>query len=198
MTAEEIPGISMHRDWGSGIINKGIRSGREYKESCERALNIAKYLSNQPSFLTEAWKVAQVRGNAQRSVAALALWLARGRKVHDAKDGVRADGYVEMKMEKLLKLINEVESVLGLTSKKDTNVCLYQKTEQNSTEVQEFPSKDDIEKAETEIRKSSEEIVDLNAVLNQLETNFDKQGRILKKNWRMITKRNIEFWFGEQ
>ena len=32
---QKIPGISPHEDWGAGAIDKGIRGGRDYRDTCE-------------------------------------------------------------------------------------------------------------------------------------------------------------------
>ncbi len=36
--------------------------------------------------------------------------------------------------------------------------------------------------------------VTVDAVLDQIEINAEKDGLVLKDNWRIITERNIEIW----
>jgi hypothetical protein len=58
-----------------------------------------------------------------------------------------------------------------------------------------LPNKEDIEYAESMLRKSTEEIISRDAVLNQVEINFRRIEKQLKENWREITIRNIGIWF---
>ncbi len=61
-----------------------------------------------------------------------------------------------------------------------------------------IPEKADIESAEWPLRKSPDEVVGIEDVLDQVEANFKKDGKPLKVNWRQITRRNIELWFGKE
>lgn len=61
-----------------------------------------------------------------------------------------------------------------------------------------LPQKANIEFAESQLRKSPEEVIGIEIVLDQVEANFVKAGKLLKANWREITKRNIEIWFSKQ
>jgi len=58
-----------------------------------------------------------------------------------------------------------------------------------------IPKKVDVEYAESQLRRFPGEVVIIEAVLNQVEVNFTKAGKILKENWHEITRRNIEIWF---
>lgn len=60
-----------------------------------------------------------------------------------------------------------------------------------------LPEKSHIELAESQLRKSDDEFIDREVVLDQVEANFTKAGKPLKDNWRNITRRNIEIWFGK-
>jgi energy-coupling factor transporter ATP-binding protein EcfA2 len=113
MKAKEIPGISQDNDWGTGIIEKGLRGGRAHKPTCERALIIAEKLIDNPSLLEIAWKTAKVHGSAKMSIAALALWLARGWEVYDTKDGVKCGGAgrkIILNANELSVLLSEIET----------------------------------------------------------------------------------------
>jgi len=61
-----------------------------------------------------------------------------------------------------------------------------------------LPEKADVEFAESQLRNSSDEVVSLDAVLDQVEKNIHEEGKGLKKNWRQITKLNIEVWFEKE
>ncbi|MFZ4440839.1 MAG: hypothetical protein ACOYOS_20690 [Syntrophales bacterium] len=61
-----------------------------------------------------------------------------------------------------------------------------------------LPENSDVDYAEMQLRKtSSDEVIGVDAVLDQIEDNFKIMGKPFKKNWREITKRNIEIWFGK-
>ena len=60
-----------------------------------------------------------------------------------------------------------------------------------------LPTKADIEFAESQLRKSEDEVISIESVLGQVERNFTNDGKLLKDNWRYITQRNIELWFGK-
>lgn len=61
-----------------------------------------------------------------------------------------------------------------------------------------LPEKSDIEFAESQRRKTADEIIGLETVLDQVEINFKKAGKPLKENWREITKQNIKIWFSKK
>lgn len=63
-----------------------------------------------------------------------------------------------------------------------------------------FPGKSDVDHAESQLRKISDEIIGLETVLDQVESNFKKAGKPLKENWRYITKQNIinKIWFSKK
>ncbi|MBI4768412.1 MAG: hypothetical protein HY787_28110 [Deltaproteobacteria bacterium] len=58
-----------------------------------------------------------------------------------------------------------------------------------------LPQKADVEFAESQLRKNMDEVIGINLVLDQVEKNIKKSGKLLKDNWRNITERNIEIWF---
>lgn len=111
----DIPRISLDKDWGAGMMDKGLNG--EYSEPCKRALNIANLIINKPGLLEVAWTVAQVKREdieLDGRIAALILWLARGREVYTGEDGlIRAKATVLVKpMTKLLELIERVEKAI--------------------------------------------------------------------------------------
>jgi hypothetical protein len=111
----DIPRISLDKDWGAGMMDKGLNG--EYSVPCRRALNIANLIINKPELLEIAWKIAQVKREdiePDGRLAALILWLARGREVYTGKDGlIRAKATVLVKpMTKLLELIERVEKAI--------------------------------------------------------------------------------------
>lgn len=59
----------------------------------------------------------------------------------------------------------------------------------------ENPHKEDIDVAESQLRKNSDEIIGIETVLDQVEINFKKAGKPLEENWREVTKQNIKIWF---
>jgi len=61
-----------------------------------------------------------------------------------------------------------------------------------------LPDKGHVELAESQLRKTLDEKIGLQAVLAQIELNFNKEGKQLKDNWREITRRNIILWFGKE
>lgn len=65
--------------------------------------------------------------------------------------------------------------------------------------VLHLPGKADVDQAEEQLRKSSsDEVIGLDAVLDQVEANFKKIDKRMKENWRQITRHNIELWFGKE
>ena len=58
-----------------------------------------------------------------------------------------------------------------------------------------LPEKNDIDCAEEQIRKTPDEVVSIENVLNQVEKNFSKARKLLRDNWRTTTKHNIQIWF---
>ena len=61
-----------------------------------------------------------------------------------------------------------------------------------------LPNKADVEFVESQLRKSLDEVIGIEDVLDQVEVNFSKAGKPIKDNWREITRRNIEIWFGRR
>ena len=61
-----------------------------------------------------------------------------------------------------------------------------------------LPTKADIDLADSQLRKTPGEVIGTEAILDQAEVNFNKAGKPLKENWREITRRNIEIWFGKK
>lgn len=61
-----------------------------------------------------------------------------------------------------------------------------------------LPTRTDVEFAESQLRQLPGEVIDIEAVLDQIETNFKKAEKLLKENWRCLTKRNIEKWFSKK
>jgi hypothetical protein len=61
-----------------------------------------------------------------------------------------------------------------------------------------LPSKEDVDAAELQVRKTaSGELIDLDVVLDQVKTDFEKADKPLKEDWRDITKQNIPIWFSK-
>jgi len=60
-----------------------------------------------------------------------------------------------------------------------------------------LPCKEEIKFAESQLRKFTDEIINMESVLDQVETNFKKAGKPLKDNWRFITKLEIPKWFSK-
>lgn len=56
-----------------------------------------------------------------------------------------------------------------------------------------LPTKDDFESAYRALTHPGETI-SIDSVLDQMEINVKKNGLLLKKNWSMITEKNIEIW----
>jgi len=61
-----------------------------------------------------------------------------------------------------------------------------------------LPEKSDIELAESQRRETPDEVIGIDAVLDQVEKNFKEAGKPLKENWREITKQNIKIWFSKK
>lgn len=71
-----------------------------------------------------------------------------------------------------------------------------QQTSAQPHDISYFPNKEDIDVAESQLRKtSSDEVIDVETVLDQILINFEKAGKPLKENWREATKQNIKIWF---
>lgn len=84
---------------------------------------------------------------------------------------------------KIEKLINDIQNSLP-----------YDQQQINSY----LPSKEDIDFTELQLRQtSSDEVIDLHSVLDQVEIHCKKAGQFLKENWRDITKQNISKWFSK-
>jgi len=80
---------------------------------------------------------------------------------------------------------------VGQVTKTDSNVY-------NHSPINYLPTKADIDFADSQLRKTSGEVIGTEAILDQAEVNFDKEGKPLKENWREITRRNTEIWFGKK
>lgn len=93
------------------MIRKGLNG--QYREPCERALRICEKLMADRDSFEIAWEKAQVVGSAGKSIAALTMWLARGRPVTDSRDGVRGGGSPAVTLNELLHIISEVEGGVG-------------------------------------------------------------------------------------
>jgi Rad3-related DNA helicase len=80
------------------------------------------------------------------------------------------------------------------------NTSVGQQSSNSKTNVLvHLPDKADVDRAEEQLRKtSSDEVIRLNAVLDQVEINFKKAEKYLKENWRDITKHNIKIWFSKE
>jgi len=88
--------------------------------------------------------------------------------------------------------IKKMEETLGVFSQKRSEMEAYKDSDGA------LPERVDVEHDESMLRRTPHEFVSLDAVLDQIEQNFKKDGKPLKANWRHITKRNIELWFGNQ
>lgn len=116
----DIPGLSPHKHKGAGMIDKGLRPKAKYGQPCRRALNLAERLLNAPSLLEVAWGLAEVQGEnipTNLRLAALTLWLARGRRIHVGQDNLikAADGHgfeQDENIERLNNLISALEQVI--------------------------------------------------------------------------------------
>jgi hypothetical protein len=195
MNPDDISGISLNKDWGAGMIKKGLNG--KYKDPCQRALLISEIIRDNTTLLSIAWGVAKVHGNASPSLAALTLWLARGRAVYDARDGVRAGNKPEITIEELLKIINNVEICL----KEGQNISLENGKYKADSYIHRakndyLPNKDDFESAYRMLCSPGEKI-DKDSILDQIEKNAINSSRNLKTNWRLITERNIKIWVNE-
>jgi len=94
----------------------------------------------------------------------------------------------------------EVKSLLKIltdNSKEDLANRSYLSGKEDSN-ASALPNKDDVEYADSMLRKHSDETVSINSVLDRVDVNFKKAGKTLKDNWREITRRNIEIWFGKK
>lgn len=78
------------------------------------------------------------------------------------------------------------------------NTSVGQQSSNSHANVLHIPEKSDVNYAEMQLRKtSSDEVIGVDAVLDQIEDDFKIMGKPFKKNWREITRRNIEIWFGK-
>ncbi len=61
------------------------------------------------------------------------------------------------------------------------------------------PSKEDVDTAELQLRNNSnDEVINEEAVLDQVEKNLYLEGIPLKENWRETTKQKIPIWFSRR
>jgi len=61
-----------------------------------------------------------------------------------------------------------------------------------------LPNKSDIEFAYSQLQKTTGNGISIEAILDQVEVNFNKSGKRLKPNWQEITRENIKIWFGQK
>lgn len=80
---------------------------------------------------------------------------------------------------------------VGQVTEKDSNVGNY-------SPIGYLPTKADIEFAYSQLRKMPGEGIGTEDALNQVEVNFNKEGKPLKPKWRQITRENIKIWFGKK
>ena len=64
--------------------------------------------------------------------------------------------------------------------------------------VLHLPTRTDVDTAQSQLRKSSDEVIDIKDVLDQIEVNFNETEKELKENWREITEQNIKTWFSKK
>lgn len=96
--------------------------------------------------------------------------------------------------ESYLLLLNKLRLVSNVSS---TNNASHQ-TSPQPHDNGNLPCKEDVDAAELQVRKTiSGEVIDLDAVLDQVKTDFERAGKSIKENWREITKQNIPIWFGK-
>jgi hypothetical protein len=178
-----IPGISADPDFGIGIIKKGLNG--QYRESCQKALQVADKIGKNEKLLISAWKIAKPISRARMSLAALTLWLARGREVYDARDGVKAGKASIKKPYELVEIINQIIGIIN-----DENQVLEEKS---LLEPEYLPTKEDFESAYKSLSKTAEHI-NIEDILDQIELKFSNSGYRLKNNWRLIIKSKLELW----
>lgn len=82
------------------------------------------------------------------------------------------------------------EDVTGLSQNIESS------NDKTTHSVSYLPIKVDVDFALSQLRTSPHEEIGVDAVLDQVKVNFDRAGKPLKPNWREITKRNIETWYG--
>ncbi len=68
----------------------------------------------------------------------------------------------------------------------------------NASRNGEIPTREEIELAESQVRNNSnDEVINEEAVLDQVEKNLYLEGISLKENWRETAKQNIRIWFSK-
>ena len=92
----------------------------------------------------------------------------------------------------------DIRKIIDKIREEFANASSQQKAMNHNTPapIAYLPTKADIDFADSQLRKSPEEIIGREATLDQVKVNFDREGKPLKENWREITRRNIEIWFG--
>jgi hypothetical protein len=95
---------------------------------------------------------------------------------------------------KLKSKIKELENQLRNGSWKPTS-GMYNSLE--TRDIDYLPTKTDCEMGLRELKRNNSR-TDLtnDDLLNWLEDYFGKNGKLLKDNWRIITERNFDIWFG--
>lgn len=66
---------------------------------------------------------------------------------------------------------------------------------QSIQQIGELPQIPDIELAYLQLRRSSNDVINIQDILNKIEVLFNNSGRILDANWRDITNQNIQEWY---
>jgi len=101
------------------------------------------------------------------------------------KDFAKNNAFSHTELDFVLSQINKTTSVTPNPAKQD------------HVQIKVFlPTKEDVDAAELKLRKtSSVEKTDIETVLNQVKQDFEKADKLLKENWRDITKQNILIWF---
>jgi len=66
---------------------------------------------------------------------------------------------------------------------------------QNHSESNYYPTKKDVENAYSQMPFQEKEI-NIGILLDQIEKNMEHEEKILQHNWRVITEKNIESWYG--
>ncbi len=189
MDPQDIPGISPNVNWGAGMIVIGLKPRGRYKEPCGRALKICEQIIGTPSLLDKAWQIAKVQGTAKKSIAALVMWLARGRPVSDSRDGVRGGNRPAVDFPELIKIVSDVEQVIQFASA--SHGIIKNSADGSDLGNDHIPTREDFENA---LRKSGKGETSVDNILDMMEGDLVKAGYTLHKDWRSITENNIHIW----
>jgi len=189
MDPQDIPGISPNANWGAGMIAIGLKPKGRYKEPCGRALKICEQIIVTPSLLDKTWQIAKVQGTAKKSIAALVIWLARGRPVSDSRDGVRGGNGPAVDFPELIKIVSDVEQVIQSASA--SHGIIKNNADGSDLGNDHIPTREDFENA---LRKSDKGEAAVDNILDMMEGDLLKAGYTLHKDWRSITENNIHIW----